>query len=522
MKGITYITMVLSFTLMISMPLWADVPAPPANQMVGVNDGVFNDMVEADCRFCHENPDQFPVEDETIPDRHHLLYGTVIPNPTDAPYGTPGELFACLSCHAIDTSSGSNQFLIERDCQVCHMQDSFFELTVHHRTDEALGNLPQGPDCKACHGSLVDNMEDGHFISAEPATDGTPKRSAADGLPLNSEGKGAGACDYCHSTGTGDPTIPGVDSATGILVYSNQDTHHETGFWGGVGAHGFVCFWCHDFNRPFEEQIRVCENCHGRDSLHNIQLDSDGDGVINPGVELPGYGHVGDPDDCWGCHAFSPQMFSASSAPDTGPVIPNIGGISASVLAAGVNTVVTISGAAFTNNSSQGELSSNITLSPDHGTSIELIPDLISENLMTVTIPGTLTTGNYTLRVVKLDKFSNPAVISIKPGVTISDAICDNGTVNINGSGFSGFVDAENSGALITGTVTTGKGKKKKTTTVGAEVISWTDTRIEAQFDACPSEVTVDSVFGSATSEVGGDSGSGKPPKPCKGKGCNK
>ncbi len=80
------------------------------------------------------------------------------------------------------------------------MQDSFFELTVHHRTDEALGNLLQGPDCKACHGSLVDNMEDGHFISAEPPTNGTPKRSAADGLPLNSEANGAGACrDPIHS-----------------------------------------------------------------------------------------------------------------------------------------------------------------------------------------------------------------------------------------------------------------------------------------------------------------------------------
>ena len=44
----------------------------------------------------------------------------MIPNPTDAPYGTPGELFACLSCHAIDTSSGNHRFLVESDCRVCH------------------------------------------------------------------------------------------------------------------------------------------------------------------------------------------------------------------------------------------------------------------------------------------------------------------------------------------------------------------------------------------------------------------
>ena len=70
---------------------------------------------------------------------------------------------------------GIFQFIVERDCTQCHTQGSSFELTVHHRTDLALGNLPQGPDCKACHGSLVDNMEDGHFISAEPTTAQTPK-----------------------------------------------------------------------------------------------------------------------------------------------------------------------------------------------------------------------------------------------------------------------------------------------------------------------------------------------------------
>ena len=29
------------------------------------------------------------------------------------------------------------------------------------------------------------------------------------------------------------------------------------------------------------------------DSLHNIAVDGDGDGIITPGVEPPGYGHVG-------------------------------------------------------------------------------------------------------------------------------------------------------------------------------------------------------------------------------------
>ena len=73
--------MVLSLILMTALPLRADIPAPPANQFIGINDGVFNDLVEDDCRLCHENPDQYPVEDETIPNRHHLLYRYRDPGP---------------------------------------------------------------------------------------------------------------------------------------------------------------------------------------------------------------------------------------------------------------------------------------------------------------------------------------------------------------------------------------------------------------------------------------------------------
>ncbi len=489
----------LSFKLVISIPVWADVPAPPANQIIGVNDGVFNDLAEADCRLCHENPDQFPVEDETIPNRHHLLVGSIIPTNTDAPFGIPGSPYECLSCHTVDTSSGSVEFLVERNCRECHIQANIFELTVHHRTDEAMGNLPQGPDCKVCHGSLVDNIEDGHYIPTDPPTGGTPKRSGGSGLPLNSEGNGAGACDYCHSTGTGDSAIPGIDSASGLLVYSNEDTHHMAGFWGGFGAHGFVCFWCHDFNLPFEEQIRVCENCHGRDSLHNIQTDSDGDGIINPGVELPGYGHLGDPDDCWGCHAFSHHMsasstyLSTSSAPESGPIVPHINRINASVLTAGTESAVTLEGSAFTNLSGGIELTSNVLLTASDGSSIELIPDSINEGILTVTIPGTVAVDNYHIKAVKLNKFSNPVVISIKPDVSITDVRCNkkDRTVTITGENFGEkpegtdeFINVEVNGQP-------------------SDIISWTDIEINANVSRCASTyiVTVNALFGSDTAK---------------------
>ena len=53
-------------------------------------------------------------------ERHHILYDTVIPDPTDAPFGIPGELYDCISCHEVDTSSGTNEFIVERNCGVCH------------------------------------------------------------------------------------------------------------------------------------------------------------------------------------------------------------------------------------------------------------------------------------------------------------------------------------------------------------------------------------------------------------------
>ena len=49
---------------------WADVPAPPVNQKIGMLDVLFDELTETECRSCH---------DTGVPDRHHLLYGTTIP-----------------------------------------------------------------------------------------------------------------------------------------------------------------------------------------------------------------------------------------------------------------------------------------------------------------------------------------------------------------------------------------------------------------------------------------------------------
>ena len=451
---------------------WADVPAPPANQSVGMLDVAFGSLTEADCRICHASG---------VPDRHHLLYGRPIPSGSLVPYpdvdgdGTPDTVYACLNCHA---QGPDGSFVVERDCICCHTA------SAHHTTPAATSG-----DCQACHGDLVDNIGDGHYIPAYPTSLVTPSSTGGLGLPNNSRGKGAGACDYCHD----DDGLPTP------LILTSGDLHHNA---------TLNCAWCHKVHAPLA--IRTCEGCHGPDSLHNIQADSpnaNNIGTIVVGGEDAGYGHVGrdagpGDSDCWGCHGYAMAL-----APRSGPIVPTIYNGDRTAINAGTDTMVVLSGSAFTNTAAGAVFESDVLLTAADGSSLTLTPDLVDEGLLAVTIPGDTPSGNYDLQAVKADEASNPVVVSIVAEVIIADATFD-GTVTINGSGFGGY--AEGSGTSVTGTITTGRGKKRSTTTaVEATIVFWSDTKIEADFDSIPTEVTVNSVFGSDTSEVGG----GKPGK---------
>jgi hypothetical protein len=347
--------------------------------------------------------------------------------------------------------------------------------------------------------ALGETCGDGHTISTYNPSFVTPSPSGGDGLPLNSEGSGTGACDYCHSTATGT-LDPGTDTDTGILVYRNKTTHHDAGF----GLDAAKCLWCHNVIPPDSAAtaIRVCEGCHGYVSLHNIQVDSDGDGVITPGIEMPFYGHIGDPDDCWGCHGFS-----LASAPGTGPLTPDISSSDVSVVIAGSDTAIAITGSAFTNFSDGFQWMSNVVLTASDGSTNEITPDSISQDSMTVTIPGVLATGNYDLRAVKGETISNPIVISIKPAVTITEVKCRKrrGRLIIRGSGFSEKIEGTDD--YINVEVNGERG----------DIISWNDNRIKVSVSRCSTNesVRINALFGSATS------GDDKPPKPCKGRYCN-
>jgi hypothetical protein len=172
----------------------ADIPAPPANQQLGRSDGVFNNLAEAECRVCHEDPDIVSGE-SNIPNRHHLIVNSIIQtgecsvnsNPclsdndcdsglcsnndvpcsadSDCPYFDLGETcgevcigetvapdidsnndgaddttYQCLNCHLVDITGGIISLLVERDCMQCHVQVPG-EGSVHH-----LLPLAQGTD----------------------------------------------------------------------------------------------------------------------------------------------------------------------------------------------------------------------------------------------------------------------------------------------------------------------------------------------------------------------------------------
>lgn len=530
--------------LLVSGSSWANVPAPPVNQQIGVDDGIFNNLAEADCRVCHDDPSI--VSGPSNLDRHHLLYNQPIPrgqcsvnrntctsnancnanlcsssgaactisaNCPDFDLGevcgevcigesvvpvldgnkdgAPDTTYTCLNCHKQAIVNGVITFLVERNCLACHVQVPG-EASVHHLTGTAQGtNSPLGDplvgDCTPCHGTLVDDIGDTHLIPTYDPSLVTPAPSGGTGLPLNSRQNGAGACNYCHDSGT--------DTASAVPVFSNEDTHHNTGvFLSETGvANTDTCLWCHDINLPEEDfSIRTCEGCHGYESLHNIQTDSPKTptGTIVVGGENAGYGHIGrdagpGDSDCWGCHGFA----QAAAAAGSGPVTPSITSPTSLSLIAGADAQITLTGSAFTNMIEDYVWTSDLLLTASNGSAVTLSPDTISEGSLTVTIPGTTAVGNYTLQAVKGDlAASNPVVISLKPAVVITETACSNGILTVIGSGFGDELPEGAEEYL-----------NAKVGGMTGEIISWTDTQITAATSLCNEAVTVNALYGSAS-----------------------
>ena len=130
-KVISLIAITALFTFFFAGAGRADIPAPPANQLLGIDDGIFNDMSEAECRACHDDPDV--VEGPSNVDRHHLLYGE------------PIQEGAC--------SVNKNACLSESDCDdtICEFGPAF-SCTV----DDDCPDVSLGETCgESCVGQSV-------------------------------------------------------------------------------------------------------------------------------------------------------------------------------------------------------------------------------------------------------------------------------------------------------------------------------------------------------------------------------
>ncbi len=218
------------------------------------------------------------------------------------------------------------------------------------------------------------------------------------------------------------------------------------------------------------------------------------------GGEYAGYGHVGrdagpGDSDCWGCHGFAQK-----AAPRSASAVPAIYGSDLAVVTAGTDTTVMLAGAAFTNSVGSTRYESDVALTAADGSSVVLTPDLIlDEGMLAVTIPRTTRAGNYSIQAVQAELASNPTVVTVVPKVRIKRA-AGNETVTIVGSGFSGY--ARGSGTVVTGRITTVEGTRVRTRVLTGTIVSWVDGKIVARFVAAPNQVTVRSVFGTATSAV--------------------
>jgi hypothetical protein len=436
----------------------ADVPPPPVNQSVGIPDTVFGAMTEAVCRSCHG---------PNTADRHHIA--------------ADSAGIDCTTCHPFVWDEGCGCYVVGefRDCLHCHDSDTVSRpAPPHHTTDSA--TLWH---CSDCHGSVVQDFDDDHYIPDYDITDFTPDPSCKtwDGPICVS-----GGCEVCHV----------ADPSANPPIASMAELHHST---------RVACAACHKAH----QNIRDCEACHGVDSLHNIQADSGNPahiGTIVPGDEDFGWGHIGNSWDCFSCHesfaaASSARAAAASLAsahasaatPQTASTVPAITSVAPSSVSAGQAVDVTIDGVGFTNASGAELYVGEARLAAD---SLEIVLDTVavSESQLVATLMATLAPGSYALRVHKADKRSNPISLVVLPEVRIDGATTTGDGVRIVGEGFSDYP----AGYATDQGVTVSRRRKTHSCSIGA----WSDTEVNAICPIGRGTVMLTGIYGSATAKL--------------------
>ncbi len=429
---------------------------PPVDQRLGVYDTLFGNLVESNCRGCHATG---------VADTHHDLVRM----------GTYG----CQNCHPV---LPDGTITLVRSCLQCH-NNTFNGMVIrrpHHETQAAADR-----HCNACHGSLVDNYDDGHYIATYQPTSMTPdtKYKAIN----QTSGRKWGGCNSCH-----EPNLTAY-----LPIYDNNNTHHRLGNLSGFTNHNTSkCALCHDMHNATygSDSIRYCERCHGTNSLHNIQYD-----LANTSSQS-GYGHLG-PNDCQGCHA---SYVAGSLAPGADIIMPTIASLSINHVHEGSGTTITIHGDDFVTTVDGITRSSVVAITSgviSNGTTMNnttIVPINITASDIIATIPP-LSKGLYAIYVLKDGNVeSNKRPLISIPKVIVDTAILNSTTVTITGSGFGTYNSAYNNWTNVT--INNG------TVLRSVQVINWTETSIGViSPDAAVGDTaTVNSIHGTNSTQVTG------------------
>jgi hypothetical protein len=431
---------------------YALIPPPPVDQKIGVYDTLFSYLTETRCRGCHTSG---------IPDSHHGLVST-------------GQ-YQCMNCHPIITNpDGSQSITMLRDCMQCH-GTTFNSMNIprpHHETQDA-----QEKHCSYCHGNIVDDYDDGHYVPMYDVSLVTPDTKYK--VINATTGKKWGGCEACHERNTTlDPPI-----------LFNNNTHHNLGSVSGFNPpNNSKCATCHDshMSQYGPDFIRYCERCHATKSLHNIQYD-----YANTSTLL-GYGHIGNDWDCKGCHAW---YVAGDDAPGTDVIVPIISSLSTNKVLEGETAVLTIQGSNFVgiDQSSVVVLSDGINLVP-------LTPSSITASEIVVPVPA-LSKGDYGIYALKSGSVkSNRFPMIAVPKVIINSALKDGSMITISGSGFGQYDPPYN----LFVNITVSYNKKGAAVLRSVQIVSWSDSLIEiTSTNAVAGDTaTVNSIYGTNSAKV--------------------
>ena len=511
---------------------------------------------------CVQKPDGIPaLLSMYLPDRHHRNVGTEIAGgPEQPPFMDadkepgPDTHYKCLNCHKIAfDAEGEPVGLVQnfRNCLNCHKVTGVEAVdkprTVHHDTPKAWAG-----QCGVCHGYLVRSLDEGDAPRTYQPSMITPQPRGKLKQDLSITGKAGthpGNCDFCHnvtldeldaqgklktipappefdyidklyvgipddssefSSGTPGLPFPGFGA---IDITPNWTNHHMTGVPGFTVAEAGpepTCDWCHYstvLDHP--QSIRGCQRCHDVSSLHSIEADVDGDGIV-PGAETPYNGHIGNQSNCWGCHGFDDKWRTATQDDEigtyaVGPTIPQLNFINAQHWPEGAAFNLELTGNGFVNlgvkyvdevETEHTYMASVQFTNTATGDVTVLEPFTNEATRAVVAVPGNLPAGGYNIQIKKGSKLSNPIEATIIPTIGVNVAKCYpqyNAVVILTGEQFSQHLPVPGS--------TTGL------TANGVEagmIFMWEEQFIAAMFDApgCPSSVEVHNVFGSTSVNV--------------------